>query len=942
MPGVVYKISGDNSQFQKDVNQSESIAAGGFSKISALGIAAWAAIGAAVIKVTSAGISFIKDSVNVGMGFDKSMSQVAATMGTTVDSIQELSSFAMEMGATTAFSAQQAADGLNILAMSGLNATEMMQTLPEVLNLAASGGLDLATAASYVTGAVKGFGDSFENSAKYTDMIATGAAKANTNVNQLGLALSDSAATASSYGQTAEGTTLALLRLAEQNVTGAEAATALNRAMMDLYTPTEGAKKALDKLGVSAYDLATGKARPLNEVVDDLTLAMDGMSDAEKNATKNAIFSTFGLQAYNKMTVSSTKKVNEFRKALDQSTGSAEKMAKVQLDNLAGDITLAKSAAEGFKISISNGVTPAVRNFVQQGTQELGKLKKAFEQDGITGLAKQAAKSVLTMGKELGKNAKEFGKAALEFGKEFVSQLGQSLLDNGDNILHGAANLATKIGEGLINGLPKLGEFIGKGLAKLFLNLPSLVEGGFNLITGLAQGIWDGIGSLADGIKSGLKGSMSEPMITESDEVLGIIDNIKSKVDEVNEHIGSMPDKLAEIDADFKMAEYWVDIFDNLSKKTKLTTEEQAQLQIAIEELNKLLPEGQKIVQDDTGQWSANTEEIRKNIEVLKERAKAEAEAEYIKELYKDILHLQRERTEVEGKIAEKQAQQKELTEQVVHYKYALQEVTWALDDVREAVRNGDVATIDWKQTWDNLPQSVKDVGKQIGVTSLDGVGDLGKLYNAIQDILGSEYDGSGLEGALAQNKADILGLEGALKEVDKTIGSTQSALNGMYGDAYSSGRQVGAGLAAGMSSMRATVRSAASALASAATVGVGRTLLIASPSKVMRKMGEFATEGLALGIEDTEKLSMVRHAGEKAANESINALSSNIDSSISAPPVTGTENGKIDMIITLLTTYLPNVGGDVVLDTGALVGHTIGRTDAELGQLQKRRARYE
>ena len=231
MPGVIYKISGDNSQFKSDVNESESIAAGAFSKMSALGVAAWVAIGAAVIKAVSAGADFIKDSVNVGMGFDKSMSQVAATMGTTVDNIQDLSNFAMEMGATTAFSAQQAADGLNILAQSGLSAAEQMQTLPQVLNLAASGNLDLATSAKYVTGAVKGYGDSFDNASKYTDMIAKGASLANTNVNQLGLALSDSAATASSYGQTAEGTTLALLRLAEQNVTGSEAATALNRAM---------------------------------------------------------------------------------------------------------------------------------------------------------------------------------------------------------------------------------------------------------------------------------------------------------------------------------------------------------------------------------------------------------------------------------------------------------------------------------------------------------------------------------------------------------------------------------------------------------------------------------------------------------------------------------------------------------------------------------------
>lgn len=941
MPGVVYKISGDNSQFQKDVNQSESIAAGGFNKISALGIAAWAAIGAAIIKVTSAGVGFIKDSVNVGMGFDKSMSQVAATMGTTVDSIQELSNFAMEMGATTAFSAQQAADGLNILAMSGLNAQEQMATLPEVLNLAASGGLDLATAASYVTGAVKGWGDSFSNSAKYTDMIATGAAKANTNVNQLGLALSDSAATSASYGQTAEGTTLALLRLAEQNVTGAEAATALNRAMMDLYTPTDNAKKALDKLGVSAYD-STGKARPFNDVIDDLTVAMDGMSDAEKNATKNAIFSTFGLQAYNKMTVSTKAKVDEFRRALDKSSGSAEKMAKVQLDNLAGDITLAKSAAEGFKISISNGVTPAIRQFVQKGTTELGKLKAAFDKGGLSGLASQLSDSLLTMIGELGKHIPKIASTALQFGKEFVLKTGQALVNNADKILQGAASLATKIGEGIVKGLPQIGSLIGQGLAKLFLNLPSLVEGGFNLIMGIANGIWDGIGSLADGISSGLKGSMEKPMLTESEAVKGIIDDVTANIDKVKQDIGSLPDAIEDADAEFQLANDWVDTFERLRDKTDLTVTEQALLLEAIENLNAILPEGAQIVQDETGAWVANTAEIRKNIDLLHERAKAEALAEYTKDLYKDILTLQRQRNDVEKELTDRQGKQKELNAQIDYYKDALGGVKTALDNVKTSVMNGDASTIDWKATWDALPQSVKDVGTQIGITSLDGIGDLGDLYNAIQDILGSEYDGSGLEGMYAQNEADIAALQGTLTDLDSQIASTISALEDAKNGAYSAGVQTGAGYANGISSQSASVAAAARGLSQMAVNSMQKHLAIASPSKVTKKIGQFVTEGLALGIGDDTEINRVEQSATRAADAGISALTSSIDSSISSTPVTGTESGKIDMIITLLTTYLPEMGGDVVLDTGALVGHTIGRTDAELGQMQKRRARYE
>ena len=149
----------------------------------------------------------------------------------TTDEITNLKEKAREMGETTSFSATEAAQGLNILAMSGLDAEEQIAAIKPVLDLAAAGTLSLESAAAYAMGAVKGFGDSCENTQYYTDMMAKGATLANTDVNRLGEAMSGSAATARSYGQSADNTTLAILRLAEQNVTGSEATTALNRAM---------------------------------------------------------------------------------------------------------------------------------------------------------------------------------------------------------------------------------------------------------------------------------------------------------------------------------------------------------------------------------------------------------------------------------------------------------------------------------------------------------------------------------------------------------------------------------------------------------------------------------------------------------------------------------------------------------------------------------------
>lgn len=315
-------------------------------------------------------------AVKAGNDFDVAMSQVAATMGKTKDQIQELRTFAMKMGATTVFSAKEAAEGLNVLAQSGLTAKEQMAALPDVLNLAAAGQLSLADAATYAIGSVKGFGDEAQNANKYVDLIAKGATLANTDVRGLGAALSSASASARTYGQTAESTTLSLLRLAEQNVTGEEAATALARAMMDLYTPTDVTKKALDELGLSVYD-SSGKARDFNVVIDELNGKLSGMSDEQKNAYLNTIFTTYGLSAFNKMVVSSTDKVNQFKDGLSDASGSAMQQAQTQLDNLKGDVTLLTSALEGAGIIISDHIIPYLRRFVQGLTALITKFNEA-------------------------------------------------------------------------------------------------------------------------------------------------------------------------------------------------------------------------------------------------------------------------------------------------------------------------------------------------------------------------------------------------------------------------------------------------------------------------------------------------------------------------------------------------------------------------------------
>lgn len=357
----------------KDIKEAQEKAADSAKEYGETSSNAFEAISSALV---SAGIAkalkeiagAYKECIVSSADFEQAMSQVAATMGVSKESISELSEFAKKMGAETSFSAVEAAEGLNILAMSGLSAAEQISALPQVLDLAAAGSMDMATAAKYVTGSVKGFSDSMENAGYYADLMAKGATMANTDVSGLGAALSSTAATATSYGQAADSVTLSLLRLAEQNITGEEAATKLNRAMADLYTPTKEAKAALDGLGISCYDFATGDARDFNDIVDEMSAALSGMSQEQANTLKNTIFTTNGLNAFNKMTVSTTETVNKFWNGISNAKGSAASQAQTQLDNLNGSLTILSSAMEGLRIAVGDEFSEEIQGLVNMGT----------------------------------------------------------------------------------------------------------------------------------------------------------------------------------------------------------------------------------------------------------------------------------------------------------------------------------------------------------------------------------------------------------------------------------------------------------------------------------------------------------------------------------------------------------------------------------------------
>lgn len=334
------------------------------------------AIVSGIKKLGSALLGFAKDSVNAGMQFDASMSQVAATMGVSVESIEDLRDTALEMGSTTKFTATEAADALNYMALAGYDAQTSMGMLPTVLNLAAAGGMDLASASDMITDSQTALGLSLKETTTLVDQMAKTASSSNTSVAQLGEAILTVGGTANYMAGGTEQIAAVLGVLADNSIKGEEGGTKLRNIILSLAAPTDKGAAALDKLGVSIFD-AEGKMRDFSDIFPELKEAMSGLTEQKQIEAISQIFNSRDIAAVNALMGTSVERWNELGIAISGSAGAAEQMADTQMDNLTGDVTLFKSALEGAQVAVSDQLNPALREFVQSATAGLSEITES-------------------------------------------------------------------------------------------------------------------------------------------------------------------------------------------------------------------------------------------------------------------------------------------------------------------------------------------------------------------------------------------------------------------------------------------------------------------------------------------------------------------------------------------------------------------------------------
>ena len=343
---------------------------------SGIGFGAMAAIGSKAVSVVENGLkSLTTGAISAGTNFESAMSSVASISGATGNDLKELTSKAKQMGATTQFSAAEAANAMEYMAMAGWKTKDMVSGIGGIMNLAAASGSDLARTSDIVTDALTAFGKSASDSGTFADVMAAASSNANTNVEMMGETFKYVGAAAGAMGYSIQDIALATGLMANSGIKGSEAGTALRSVITRMAKPTKESSAAMKKLGLSMTD-SKGRMKSFGTIMKDMRKGMKGMTEDQKASYAAMLGGQEAMSGVLAIANASEKDFNKLSKAIDNSKNAAQNMAKVKLDNLKGDVTILQSSMEGLGITIFDQVGGNLRGLVGTATDVVGKINE--------------------------------------------------------------------------------------------------------------------------------------------------------------------------------------------------------------------------------------------------------------------------------------------------------------------------------------------------------------------------------------------------------------------------------------------------------------------------------------------------------------------------------------------------------------------------------------
>lgn len=407
-------------------------------------------------------------AVKTATDFEAGMSEVKAISGATGSEFDALRDKAIEMGAKTKFSASDSADAFKYMAMAGWDASQMMDGIAGIMDLAAASGEDLATTSDIVTDALTAFGLQASDSAHFADVLAQASSKSNTNVGLMGETFKYVAPVAGALGYSIEDTAVAIGLMANSGIKGSQAGTALRSTITRLAKPVGEAKDAVEELGISITN-ADGTMKPLSQTMVELREKFAGLTEEQKAQYAAMLAGQEGMSGLLAIVNASDEDFQKLTDEINNANGAAEDMASVMMDNTAGAVEQLKGALESAGILIGEKLTPYIRQLAEWITGLVEKFNSLSEeeQDQIVkfGLILAAIGPVLLILAKVISVVSTVVKAFKLFGTTMTT-----IKTSIDLVKAGYAGLATQMG-----GIPKLIAGISTGFGGMLAPIAAVI-----------------------------------------------------------------------------------------------------------------------------------------------------------------------------------------------------------------------------------------------------------------------------------------------------------------------------------------------------------------------------------------------------------------------------------------------------------------------------------
>ena len=345
-------------------------------------------VGKKLLPVTGAVVGLGAAAVKTAADFDAAMSQVAAVSGASGEDLERLRKKAREMGEQTKFSASEAAEAMNYMAMAGWKTEDMLNGIEGIMSLAAASGENLGSVSDIVTDALTAFGLSAADAGHFSDVLAQASSNANTNVGMMGSTFQKVAPVAGALGYSVEDMSLAIGLMANASIKAEVAGTSLKTALANMAKPTDAQAAAMKQYGISLTN-ADGTMKSFGEVVNNLRSSLGGLSEAEQVAAASTIFGKESFAGMLAIVNASDADFNKLTDAVYNCDGAAKNMADTMQDNLPGQLEILKSQLDELAISVGEILMPVIRDIVTHLQNFMDKLN---------GMSEEQQKTVVVIG----------------------------------------------------------------------------------------------------------------------------------------------------------------------------------------------------------------------------------------------------------------------------------------------------------------------------------------------------------------------------------------------------------------------------------------------------------------------------------------------------------------------------------------------------------------